>query len=112
MQLLIAILGHVAAVLHHVFTIDFTAAGIPALTSIVGSARGATEAHLLTATTMAGDAAFATRVARLLTRPLVRGAFLVRGLAALARDLTLLGPIHRCKSAVFLCHVFLLPSPI
>ena len=106
MQLLIAILGHVAAVLPHVFTIDLTAA------SIVGRARGATEAHLLTAATMAGDAAFATRVARLLTRPLVRGAFLVRGLAALARDLTLLGPIHRCKSAVFLCHVFLLPSPI
>jgi hypothetical protein len=60
---------------------------------------------------MAGDAALSAGVARLFTGPLVRGALLVRGLAPLARNLPLLGPIHRCKSAIFLGHVFLPPVP-
>ena len=63
--------------------------------------------HLLTTTpTMTGDAAFASGVSRLLARPLVRGAFLMGGLAPLACNLTLLGAVHRSKSAVFLGHFF------
>ena len=58
---------------------------------------------------MTRDAALTAGVPRLFTGPLVRGALLVRGLAALACDFPLLGPIHRCKSAIFLGHVFLLP---
>jgi hypothetical protein len=60
---------------------------------------------------MARHAALAAGFTRFLAGPLVRRALLVRGLATLARDLPLLGPIHRCKSAIFLGHVFLPPVP-
>ena len=43
---------------------------------------------------MAGDAALATGVTRLLAGPLVSGSLLVRGLAPLAGDLPLLDPVH------------------
>jgi hypothetical protein len=42
----------------------------------------------------------------------VSGALLVRSLAALAGNLTLLGSIHRSEPTIFLCHVFLLPSAV
>jgi hypothetical protein len=64
---------------------------------------------LLLATPMAGHPAFSTRLTGLFARPLVCGPFLMRGLSALAGNLALLGAIHRCKSAVFLCHLDLLP---
>src|SRR5262249_61054686 len=60
---------------------------------------------------MAGHAALAARFARFLTRPLVRGAFLVRRLPAFARNLALLVPVHRCKAAILFCHAILLALP-
>src|SRR5262245_37400990 len=59
----------------------------------------ATGHHLLTTTFVAGESSLTTGVARFLAGPLVSGAFLMRRLSALARDLPLLGPIHRRKSA-------------
>ena len=60
--------------------------------------------HLFPATLVAGESAFAAGVPGLLARPLMGRALLMRRLAALAGNLTLLGPIHRRKSAVFLGH--------
>src|SRR5439155_20311706 len=57
---------------------------------------------------MARHAALAARFTRFFTRPLVRGALLVRRLAALARDLSLLVPVHRCKATIFFSHAILL----
>src|SRR5688572_25361567 len=54
-------------------------------------------ALLLLLAAMARHPAFAARLPRFLTRPLVRGALLMRGLATLAGNLALLAPIHRCK---------------
>ena len=54
--------------------------------------------------------AFAARFTRFFARPLVRRSLLVRGLAALARNVALFAPIHRRKSAIFLCHVILLAA--
>src|SRR4029079_14249644 len=53
---------------------------------------------------MARHPALAPGFARFLTGPLVRRAFLMRGLAALARNLALLHSIHRRKSTIFFCH--------
>src|ERR1044071_76976 len=57
---------------------------------------------------MAGHSAFATGFARFLARPLVGGALRMRRLAAFARDLALLGPVHRGESAILFCHANLL----
>ena len=65
--------------------------------------------HLLAPALVARNAALAAGVPRLFTRPLVRRTLLMGRLAALAGDLTLLGAIHRGKSAIFLGHVVLLP---
>src|SRR5438045_5597528 len=65
-------------------------------------------ALLLLLPSVARHAALAAGLARFLARPLVRGAFLVRRLAAFARDLSLLVPVHRRKAAIFFCHAFLL----
>jgi len=46
----------------------------------------------------------AARLASLFGRPLVSRALLMRGLATLARDVALLAPVHRRKSAVFFRH--------
>src|SRR5258708_1119804 len=85
------------------------AAGVAAPTHAAAAihrdrALGGLTARLLTAALVAGDPALATRVTRLFTRPLVRSALLMRGLAALAGDLALLSPIHRRKSSVFFRH--------
>jgi hypothetical protein len=72
--------------------------------SIIRRVRRSTT-QLLTTPPVARDAALTAGVPRLFTGPLVRGALLVRGLAALTCDFPLLDPIHRCKSAI------LLPSP-
>ena len=53
---------------------------------------------------VAGHSTFAAGLARLFTRPLVRGALLVRRFSALARDLALLVPLHRRKSPILCCH--------
>ena len=58
-----------------------------------------------------GDPSLASGVTRFLARPLVRRAFLVSGLSALAGDLSLLRAVHRRKTTIFLCHVVLLPVP-
>src|SRR5688572_4695977 len=55
---------------------------------------------LLLLPAMARHSALPPRFARFLARPLVGRALLMRGLAALTRDLFLLVPVHRCKSAV------------
>src|SRR5688572_25615270 len=68
-------------------------------------------AHLLTATTVAGDAALAACIASFLARPLVGRAFLMCGFAPLACYLALLGAIHRSKSTIFLGHWVLLTVP-
>src|SRR5437773_5018601 len=60
---------------------------------------------------MAGHPAFAAGLARFFTRPLVRGALLVRRLAPLTRDLALLVPLHRGKSTILCCHRNLLTGP-
>src|SRR5262249_17032889 len=81
----------------------------PATGAILG---GATlrrwRARLLATSLVARDTALAAGVARLFTRPLMRGALLVGSFPSLARNLTLLGPIHRSKPAIFLGHVALL----
>ena len=59
---------------------------------------------------MARHPALAAGFARFLARPLVRGALLVRRLAALARNLALLVAVHRSKSAILFCHRALLPG--
>jgi hypothetical protein len=41
---------------------------------------------------------------RFLGRPLVRGALLMRGLSALARDLSLLASVHRGESTILFSH--------
>src|SRR5439155_19277992 len=48
--------------------------------------------------------------ASFLAGPLVSRAFLMRGLAALARDLALLVPVHRSKSAILFSHGVLPPG--
>src|SRR5207245_2435265 len=48
--------------------------------------------------------ALAAGFARLLGCPLVRGALLVRRLAAFARDLSLLAPVHRRKPTILFSH--------
>src|SRR5687767_2255801 len=68
-----------------------------------------TLARLLLAA-VARHAALAARFARLLARPLVRGALLVRRLAALACILPLLRAVHRCESAIFFGHRIPLPG--
>ena len=57
---------------------------------------------------MARHPALAARLTRFLARPLVRGPFLMRGLAALAGNLALLASIHRCKSTILFGHHALL----
>src|SRR5262249_61282564 len=52
---------------------------------------------------MARHATLAAGLARLFARPLVRRPLLMRGLAALARDLSLLVPVHRRKSTILFC---------
>ena len=49
---------------------------------------------------MARHAALTSRLTRFVARPLVRRAFLMRGLAALARNISLLAAIHRRKSTI------------
>lgn len=56
--------------------------------------RSRSASKLLTATTVTGNTAFTSGVTSFLAGPLVRSAFLVSGLAALACDLALLGGIH------------------
>jgi len=68
--------------------------------------------HLFPPALVTGDASFAARVPRFLARPLVCGALLMSRLTALACNLALLGAIHRCKSAIFLGHVVLLPRRV
>src|SRR5262245_20364262 len=53
---------------------------------------------------MARHPALAASLTRFLAGPLVRRAFLMRGLAALARNLALLVAVHRRKSAILFCH--------
>src|SRR5213078_19211 len=65
---------------------------------------------LLLLATMARHAAFASSFTRFLARPLVRCTFLMGRFPALACDLALLASVHRCKSTIFFCHVFL-PAP-
>src|SRR5215207_3725251 len=60
---------------------------------------------------MACHSALAAGFARFLAGPLMSGALLVRRLAALARDLSLLGAVHRGKSAILFCHTDL-PDPL
>src|SRR4051812_30680439 len=60
---------------------------------------------------MACHSALAAGLARFLAGPLVGGPLLVRRLAALARDLALLGAVHRGKSAILFCHTDL-PDPL
>jgi hypothetical protein len=62
-------------------------------------------ALLLAPPTVTGKAALSSGVARLLTGPLVGGAFLMSGLPALACNLALPSAIHRCKPAIFFGHV-------
>ena len=57
---------------------------------------------------MTGHAALATRLTRFVARPLVSRALLMRGFAALARNLALFVSVHRCKSAIFCGHYVLL----
>jgi len=57
---------------------------------------------LTAAALVAGDPALASGVARFLARPLVSGALLMSGLAALAGDLPLLGAVHGSKTTIFL----------
>jgi hypothetical protein len=66
---------------------------------------------LLLLAAMARHAALAASFARSLTRPLVRGPLLVRSFAALARYLSLLGPVHRSKSTIFFSHIPLRAHP-
>src|SRR6185436_16447886 len=66
--------------------------------------------HHLLAPTMACHSPFAAGLAPFLAGPLMGGALLVRRLAALARDLPLLGAVHRGKSAILFCHS-VLPDP-
>jgi len=73
--------------------------------------RDVATALLLLLPPMARHAAFAAGLARFLRRPLVRGALLVRRLAALARDLALLVPVHRCKATILFSHATLLALP-
>lgn len=56
------------------------------------------------------QAALAARFARLLPRPFVGGASLMRSFTAFARNLALLGSIHRRKSAFVFCHSSCPPS--
>jgi hypothetical protein len=53
---------------------------------------------------VARQSAFAPGCLRLLARPLVRGALLVRGAAAFAGNLTLFISIHRCEPAILDSH--------
>ena len=57
---------------------------------------------------MARHPALAARFTRFFAGPLVRGPFLMRGLAALARNLALLASIHRRKSTILFGHHALL----
>jgi hypothetical protein len=57
---------------------------------------------------MARHPALASRFTRFLARPLVRGSFLMRGLAALARNLALFASVHRRKSSILFGHLRLL----
>jgi len=50
------------------------------------------------------QSAFAAGSLRFFSRPLVSGAFFVRGAAAFAGNLALLVPIHRRKSAILNSH--------
>ena len=65
-------------------------------------------ALLLLLAAMARHPALATRFTRLFARPLVRGPFLMRGFAALARNLALFAPVHRRKSTILFGHLTLL----
>src|SRR5262249_36832323 len=73
--------------------------------------RGRRLALLLLLPAVARHAALAAGLARFLAGPLVRGALLMRRLAALARDLPLLVPVHRCKATILFCHAILLALP-
>src|SRR5262245_62816260 len=70
----------------------------------LGRIRRPAAALLLLLPPVARHAALAAGLARLLRRPLVRGALLVRRLAAFARDLSLLVPIHRRKATILFSH--------
>ena len=76
---------------------------------VSGALRLIAPGHLLPPALVAGNAALPAGVPRLFTRPLVRRTLLMGRLAALAGYLTLLGTIHRGKTAIFLGHVVLLP---
>src|SRR4029079_17010556 len=54
--------------------------------------------------TMACHSALAAGLARFIAGPLVGSTLLMRCLAALARDLPLLGAVHRGESAILFCH--------
>jgi hypothetical protein len=60
---------------------------------------------------MARHPAFASGRTSFVRRPFVRGALCVRGFAALARNLALLGRVHRRESAIFLTHVSFFLEP-
>ena len=64
---------------------------------------------LLLFAAMARHPALASCFSGLFARPLVSSPFLVRRLAALARNLSLLGPIHRCETAILFSHRLLPP---
>src|SRR5262249_29839421 len=66
--------------------------------------RGRRLALLLLLPAVARHAALAAGLARFLAGPLVRCALLMRRLAALARDLPLLVPVHRCQATILFCH--------
>src|SRR5882762_9649446 len=61
---------------------------------------------------MARHPALTASFTRFLAGPFVSGALLMRRLAALARDLSLLVTVHRCKAAIFFCHATLLRTPV
>jgi hypothetical protein len=65
---------------------------------------------LLATALVTGDPTLPSGIAGFFARPLVRGAFLMRGFSAFAGDLTLLGAVHRRETTIFLCHFALLPG--
>ena len=66
---------------------------------------------LSTASAAANRAAFAPGITRFVRSPFMSRALFVGGATTLAGNLTLLGPIHRRKSAIFLGHLVLPSRP-
>ena len=83
-------------------------AGVARIAALVVRLVAAAASLLFLLAAMARHPALAARFTRFFAGPLVRGPFLMRGLAALARNLALFASVHRRKSTILFGHHALL----